>query len=142
MNQVTDREIRQSRQTHEDTIDRQEEMIKLINKFRGGDIDAEELGTFPSLYAKAMLSQALVAVTKKKDDVVYHIQTLHALVLQLCDERKAVFKYDVDKLVVDEKDAWDIVYHVTQQRRPYALKEALKMSKEIPHWEPLGEAEA
>ena len=142
MNQDMDREIRQSRQTHEDTIDRQAEMIKLIKKFKNGDISVKELEEFESLYAKAMLSQALVPVTKKKDGVVYHIQTLHALVLQLCDDRKATFKYDVDELVVDEKDAWDIVYHVTQQRRPYALKEALKMSKEIPHWEPLGEAEA
>jgi len=129
----------QVRATLKDTRRRQDELFELLRKkiYYNTSLSIEERKIFSGLTSEAMLSQAYrhcyyLAPDNKRID----LGSIRFLCLNLLDvSGKAINIKDPttdSKYRVSIKEIWEILYNKCKETSQAALREALKMSKELP----------
>jgi len=129
----------QMRATLKDTQRRQDELFELLRRKikNNSSLSFEERKVFSGLTAEALLSQAYrhcyyIAPDKKRID----LGSIRFLCLNLLDvtgdKIRIVDPASGKKYVVSINEIWKILYNKCKETSQSALREAIRMSKEIP----------
>lgn len=124
----------QIRRTHKDTKNAQKKMRNMIqNKIFNNEIlKPTEYDEWIDLVADAFLS---IGIDKKvyynKPTVRICFGTVHTFALRFIDwKNPAEYVYDKNKYVFDIKELWELLYENCLELFPFALADAIHMSKE------------
>ena len=129
---------RQSRLTFLDTIESQTTLLELLKrkKERNVGLSDKEEEDFPQLIALSILSHASTPCTFVNSDGRITRWNIYELALQLKSLRgKQVTLIDgttQQRYAVEIKDLWSFLERELKHIFPYALEEAIHMSKELP----------
>lgn len=134
-----DEKKRQIRKTHQDTKVAQNKMRNIIkNKINNNSIlSPDEYNEWVDLVADSFLS---IGVDKKvyydKPEIRICFGSAHTFALRFIDWKNPVeYVYNKKKYVFNIKELWGILYENCLELFPYALADAVHMSKESEEYE-------
>jgi len=131
--------VLQVRATLKDTRRRQDELFELLRRkiHNNSSLSPDERKIFSGLTSEAMLSQAFRrCYYTAPDDKRIDLGSIRFLCLNLLDVTgnriNIVEPLTGKKYTVSIKEIWQILYNKCKETSQAALREALKMSKELP----------
>jgi len=130
----------QIRLTHADCINRQNELMDLLQKKMDRNVrfNHEEREDFPDLIANALFSQGWIdSYHSVSDGTRIPLGPVHSFALRMKDLQgpKVRLKFFNKEYVVDISDLWKTLYDYLIRLFPRALEEALHVSREVPQRE-------
>lgn len=130
----------QIRLTHADCINRQDELLELLQRKINRNIgfNHEERENFSDLIANALYSQGWIdAYHSVYDGTRIPMGSVHSFALRMKELRgsKIRLKFFNKEYIVDISDLWRTLYEYLIRLFPRALEEALHVSREIPQRE-------
>jgi len=129
----------QIRLTHKDTITKQNQLLNLVRKKISANVglSLDEKNTFSILVADSLLSHGdrrCYYITDNSTKI--NLGSVHTLSLKMLDVnggKVTLFDRRTNKrIVIETKELWKILKSEYIRAFPFALEEAIHMSREIP----------